>query len=572
MKQSALLDPYESRRRIGRVCEVYPNAVLVTLPLLMQKDNPSYFGFPFNVGFVGGFAVIDCGELAVFGRVLNVVLPEKERYSLEQSAKEKTDYHPIGKIQLLTTIDLSGKKIIKGIPKYPKVGSFVYAAHPSYVKFIAETLDASTAQENAVSMQLATLPNSSDISISLSPEVLLGRHCAILGATGGGKSWTLGRIAEEVAKHRSKAILIDATGEFSTLRQRSKHVHLGTGPSITRNSQEVSMPHSSLHEVDLLAMFRPSGQTQAPKLRAAMKSLKLAKLVPALANANGNVVKAGQNRSTFETAYAAHIRAIDDPKADFDIRTLSAQINEECVYPTDQRNALNWGNYVANEQSYCVSMMARISDIITSPNLACIFSPGTVPSLFSTIDSFIRYNRYRLLVISLKHLSFAYSTRELVANAIARNLLERGRNAAFLKKPLVVFLDEAHQFLDKSLGDENNRYPLDQFELIAKEGRKYSLNLCMATQRPRDIPEGVLSQMGTLIVHRLINDKDREVVERAAGEIDRSAAEFLPSLSPGQAAVIGVDFPIPITLDILPPVQHPLSHGADFQKNWKLKK
>ncbi|OPX24710.1 MAG: hypothetical protein B1H05_04720 [Candidatus Cloacimonas sp. 4484_140] len=44
--------------------------------------------------------------------------------------------------------------------------------------------------------------------------------------------------------------------------------------------------------------------------------------------------------------------------------------------------------------------------------------------------------------------------------------------------------------------------------MIAKEGRKYGLNVCIATQRPRDIPEDVLSQIGTLIVHRLINDKE----------------------------------------------------------------
>lgn len=71
---------------------------------------------------------------------------------------------------------------------------------------------------------------------------------------------------------------------------------------------------------------------------------------------------------------------------------------------------------------------------------------------------------------------------------------------------------------------------LDAFELIAKEGRKYGLNICLSTQRPRDITEGVLSQMGTLVVHRLTNDRDREVVERACGEIDRSASSFLPNL------------------------------------------
>jgi len=139
----------------------------------------------------------------------------------------------------------------------------------------------------------------------------------------------------------------------------------------------------------------------------------------------------------------------------------------------------------------------------------------------------------------------------------------------FKKQPVVIFLDEAHQFLDKQLGDENTKYPLDSFDLIAKEGRKYGLTICIATQRPRDIPEGVLSQMGTLIVHRLINDRDREVVERASGEIDRSAAEFLPTLAPGQAVIIGVDFPIPLTIQIKKPNAIPDSQGPNYQEHWK---
>ena len=103
------------------------------------------------------------------------------------------------------------------------------------------------------------------------------------------------------------------------------------------------------------------------------------------------------------------------------------------------------------------------------------------------------------------------------------------------------------------MGDEEARYPLEAFDLLAKEGRKYSLSMCIATQRPSDIPEGVLSQIGTLLVHRLTNERDRHVVERASDELDRSAAEFLPTLAPGQAVLIGVAFPIPLTLQVLPP-------------------
>lgn len=56
--------------------------------------------------------------------------------------------------------------------------------------------------------------------------------------------------------------------------------------------------------------------------------------------------------------------------------------------------------------------------------------------------------------------------------------------------------------------------------------------------------------MGTMIVQRLISDRDRDVVERACGEIDRAAVAFLPTLAPGQAAFVGVDFPFPLTVSI----------------------
>ncbi|MGZ3790699.1 MAG: ATP-binding protein, partial [Bacteriovorax sp.] len=151
---------------------------------------------------------------------------------------------------------------------------------------------------------------------------------------------------------------------------------------------------------------------------------------------------------------------------------------------------------------------------------------------------------------------------------IGRKLLSFARSDRFRDKPILVVVDEAHNFLGKRVGAEDNSTKLDAFEMIAKEGRKYGLNICLATQRPRDITEGVLSQMGTLLVHRLTNDRDREVVERACGEIDRSAASFLPNLKQGEVALVGVDFPIPMTIQMDKPIRPPKSDGPSFQKIW----
>ena len=108
---------------------------------------------------------------------------------------------------------------------------------------------------------------------------------------------------------------------------------------------------------------------------------------------------------------------------------------------------------------------------------------------------------------------FDFQVREILANAIGKHLLTKARNHDFKKKPIVLVMDEAHQFLNKTVKDEYfDAKPLDAFESIAKECRKHGLFLCLATQMPRDIPAGTLSQMGTFIVHRLINHFDKEAI------------------------------------------------------------
>lgn len=330
------------------------------------------------------------------------------------------------------------------------------------------------------------------------------------------------------------------------------------------------MPYRSLIEHDLFALVTPSGQSQAPKLRNAIRSLKLAELAPELAT-EGLIVKANQPKKALDDAYRQHVKEVDAPGVSFDITKLAQQIECECVWPTAGRagneDPTRWGGPHDGERSWCTSLMMRIDGMLTASDLACIFDP-IEKSLFGKIEEFMLDQNNAVLRVSLKNVGFGHGAREIVANAIGRQLLARARSGAFKNSPLLIMLDEAHQFLNKTLGDESNRYALDSFELIAKEGRKYGLTICIATQRPRDIPEGVLSQMGTMIVHRLTNNHDREVVERAAGDIDRSAAAFLPTLAPGRAAIIGVDFPIPLTIQLLPPKEKPESAGPDYQENW----
>lgn len=435
-------------------------------------------------------------------------------------------------------------------------------------------------------LELGNLPQTSSTLVPFTPERLFGRHCAILGATGGGKSWTIAHLVGQCANFNSKVILFDATGEYHTMNSsRIHHSELGSAGKLwsthtlhgdtdvtdaelgsQANPQPVYFPYTLLTESDLFAMFTPSAQSQAPKLREAIRSLKIARLEPTLST-NGCIEKANKPKANFETALIEHAESIAKPEAEFDITKLSEQIRHECVVPVGKQGL--WGDFLKNDYGYCVSLQQRIDSIVGSDAMSCIFGTSEeVSSIPDVFEEFFNDSSKAVLRLSLSNVTFERDARAIVANSIGRHLLQLARELRFRQFPLLVILDEAHHFLQKSIGNEELRLPLDAFGLIAKEGRKYGLCIAIATQRPRDIPEDVLSQMGTLILHRLTNHRDREIVERASGDIDRSAAAFIPTLNQGEAVVVGVDFPVPFSIQVCRPEFAPDSRGPDFQSAW----
>ncbi|WP_375596120.1 ATP-binding protein [Algihabitans albus] len=548
--------PFEANRYLGSVTQIEPASVRLNLPHGYATASSSYSGHYVGRGEVGEFVLIEGETHAILGRLTQVRLPEGERLAVEPSRESgKMPVNPVGVVQLLLSIDLSSGNIIRGVPEHPRIGQYAYAAHPDLVKHAVE--DSRGRQQHQV--DLAHVPSSRTTLVSFAPSALFGRHCAVLGTTGGGKSWTVARMLGEIARHGGKAILFDPSGEFHTLNQRVRHVHLG-GKPVHDNDQGkfVSFPYRHLSESDLFAMFQPSGGSQSPKLREALTSLKLLALDPSLANQDGLLRKANAPKTRFNLALRQHAAAIREPGADYDITQLPRQIYEECVWPTGPGgNASNWGSYDQNSQGYCTTLISRVAVQIGSREMACIFAPAGARDLTEVLDEFLANDQESILRISMEDLPFEHNTRELVANGFGRYLLTRARAGVFRQRPVLAVLDEAHQFLNKSVGDDYNRFRLESFGLIAKEGRKYGLLTVLSTQRPRDIPEDVLSQMGMFIVHRLINEKDRQIVERACGSLDASAAAFLPILGQGEALVIGLDTAMTMPVQVLRPDAEP---------------
>lgn len=549
--------PFERSRYLGSVSRVSPLGVRVNLPYATEIAPSHYAGHRVTRGQVGEFVVIECYGSAIIGRITEIQLPDRDRLSVEPERNEGDELaNPIGVIRLLGSVDLASNRSSRGIGEAPRVGDYAYLAHPDFVRHAIVSIKGS-----GPLIDLGYLSGAPETRIALPPVSIYGRHCAVLGTTGGGKSWSTARLVEQVAYLGGKVILLDPTGEYHKLEDGVRHVHLGgtrDGDSDTR--QFVSFPYFHLTEMDLFAFLQPSPGVQAPKLRDAIQSLKLVHLDSSLREEGGRILtKAGKPKKPVNSAIVFNDEALHAPSAYFSFQDLVAQVFEECVYPTDQNGQKNqWGGRHQYSYDSCVTLCMRITTFQKSQPMAPIFAPSDyMRDLTEVISEFLADTQTHVLRVSLRYLAFEQHTRELVVNAIGRYLLGRARYGDFQKIPLVVAIDEAHQFLNKSVGIDNNKIILDAFGLIAKEGRKYGLTCLLATQRPRDIPEDVLSQIGMFVVHRLINDRDQAVVINASGVLDLSTASFLPSLRDGEAIIVGTDSIMPLPIMMNAPRQRP---------------
>lgn len=552
----------------GAVTEVSSTGVLMEFASNKKQDKKSAADKRKEASF-GDYVVVMSGGLAYVGQIKLVQMIEKQQRSPD--GEVSVQYSKIGRIKLLSSIDIKKKEILQGMHSYPDVGDEVFIASQDLVQLVGEgghSRNGSGKGEAVLAFARMLGARNSDY-LYITPSILFGRHCAILGSTGSGKSWSIAKLVEECSKLNSKMIVFDASGEYHKLSNATTHAHIGYHPRPGKNSKEVALPFFHLTENDLMAMFKPSGESQAPKLRAAMKSLKLASLVPAMAP-GGTILKAHRSKTEYEEEYQHHLARIEDPYANFDIHKLARQIENECVDP--QRSPVEpnvWGAPSRIDMANCAPLVTKINDIIHSPSLAPIFNPAVETSLLAEIARFIKERNERVLCISLAGLSFSNNAREIAVNAIGRYLLELGRHGIFKSSPMVIVLDEAHQFLNAFTSEKDGNYTLDSFALVAKEGRKYALNLCLATQRPRDIPDDIMSQMGTMVVHRLSNDHDRKTIERASSDFDVAGTSNLPTLVPGQALLLGAEFPVPLLIQIEAPHAKPESDGPDYAKLWK---
>ena len=234
-----------------------------------------------------------------------------------------------------------------------------------------------------------------------------------------------------------------------------------------------------------------------------------------------------------------------------------------------------------NAQQYMDFFLMRIRTMLSDQRMVSIIGTETTDNkeyLFNWLEDYIGKDNAKNGEIVIIDLSLVPSEIiHIIIAVIARIIfeaLQRYRRCNNEVIPTVLVLEEAHTFICKYTQGIDEIFPAKMctqtFEKIAREGRKYGLGLVVSSQRPSELSPTVLSQCNTFLLHRIVNDKDQELVKKLVPDSLGGLLKELPVLPTRKAILLGWASPIPMLVEIneLKDAQQPKSKDPDFWDVW----
>ena len=409
------MNPFSHNYFLGYINEVTPQFVKIHFPSSSLLSKFYYEGVNYAGGNVGNFVVIEGEEYGFLSRIIEINLPDSERKEISEKAiqHDATNFHPSGKAELLLSFNVfDPKKNQKTVSKYPSIGAKVYACSDEQIEqYVREFGKKNNDEENAFAAIGKLTSNDAICNISLN--ALFGRHCAVVGTTGGGKSWTLAKLIESVTENTdNKIILIDATGEYCKFNCES--IILGDNSFFD---------YKYLTNSDFCFLFQENSPNTVTALCEAIQSLKLISLK--VANFDG--IKSGKNAETLNKLVRDNIHRFKE--CEFDISKLPEQIKNEAVQLGKN------GNYEENgfKLGYCSHLIARANLLLQNDTIKNALgiekSVGQTIDIINKIESFIKpeQQKHNILRIGFERLSYDFAIREIIVDFIASNLLKKSR-------------------------------------------------------------------------------------------------------------------------------------------------
>ena len=606
--------------RIGEVSSVDGREVSVRVDQEKNRSHILYRGELLSNVSVGGYVKLIKGFNSLIGKI------EKEYVKEDRVVSKSSEYtQPEERFIRFLSVKMlgyfSGDKYRKGIKELPLIGNECILLDAEEYQKIH-----SFAHEDECTIRLGALMTDGRVSIDVSVDRLFASHIGIFGNTGSGKSHTLATLYKNLFRkfgdqkafqENARFILFDFNGEYAnatSVTPLKKVYNLSTKSgqpdTIQLSSEDILTPEI------FFILASATEKTQQPFIRRALKLYRKAQEtdVPLeytkniLKNKLKQILKSGNwgladltlgylesildhqedlrsDLGWFSITPCFYIESVQLSKrvysnnpTEFDPVIPQTKFYQAIDLLEKDKDFISWitkflyiqliddvlsnraqNEHVAPAINKLKSLSKEFSKIFSIPN------DEETPSLWEEGKP--------LAVINMNKVST--SMKKLIPLLLSYKYYQEHKNKKtdVVTSSLNIIIDEAHNILSYDSTRESQDWKdfrLETFEEIIKEGRKFGVFLTIASQRPSDISATIISQLHNYLIHRLINNRDLEMVEKAIAYLDKISIESLPILPAGACVLSGIiaDLPLILQVDRLSEEEQPESQTIALTESW----
>jgi uncharacterized protein len=540
-------DPIENLS-IGTIIEVDGSHIVAELKPGITELSRVFGGDTYPIGQFGSIVKIHFGRRIIFAFVGRLRM--KAEYQLERglSPQAPSDERVIeadlfGEGEWMKDTSLASNqwdlKFDRGIATYPLPQQTVYLTPKRELRFIY-------GHGKGPTIHLGEHVGTGGTKCYAEINDLLGKHTAILGSTGAGKSGTVAAVLHSILERGSQAalpnwrpriVLLDPHNEYAKAF-KDKHTRLST------DEGTLKLPYWLLNFQETVSLI--IGKTEF------------------VATSQSNIVKLALLNSRLAAAATLQIDTtkltVDSPTP-YTIQKFKDEVNAQRPPGKDKK-----------EQEPYNSVINKLETLERDSRMSFMLAQwsGTGDDLPAIISQFVGDGSpIRIVDLSgvpneVAGVCSAVIARTLFNLKVWQTTEERDRD------PILLVCEEAHRYVPNR-GEAQYEAAQEAIRRIAKEGRKYGIGLLLVSQRPSEVEATVLSQCNSWIILRITNDADREHVRAILPDSMAGLTKMLSGLRRQEAIFVGQAAVLPsrVLIRSLTSDQLPRSNDIDFNKGWQ---
>ncbi|MBM3282024.1 MAG: ATP-binding protein [Candidatus Diapherotrites archaeon] len=484
----------------------------------LEGPSPSQVDFVVLNGKVhrGQFVEIPYSEGTIIGMVTNVLKTNKyfERADtvkeFEAQGTKLFEQFPVNEWEYVMAVTsplgvFTSENKIKRTTFPPSPGSKVYNANTEHIrKFLGF--------DEEKGLHLGKL-EFHDVNVKLNLSKLLQKHLAILAMSGGGKSYTVSCLLEELLSRKKEfgrvaIVAFDVHGEYTNFAE----------PCTDEKYTDFSRATRLIRARDL--------RIGVPKVSTGMFAALLPNASPAQKRELGKVIQHLQQK-------------MKDGQGPYDLNDIRTELLAEM------------GNKDTKE-SVIVALIGWLHELEELQ----LFGKADNPSLLDLVQPSV------LTVVDLSDIIHQHKKQVIVAYLSSRLFYERRAKKI---PPTTIVLEEAHNFIPQQIAKEGS-ITKGIMRTIAREGRKFGVSLCLISQRPIQLDTTTLSQCNTQLLLRITNPYDIKHIGESAEGLSAESLSMLTSLRVGEGLLIGEAVNAPTFFKVRARNSQPSQHEGTLEK------